>query len=106
MNREILPIELQDELASDNPPIILDVREPDELLTSALPGAINIPMGEVEARLDELDPAANYVVLCRSGSRSGKITLMLKRKGFKQVRNVATGINGWAQTVDPQMRQY
>jgi adenylyltransferase/sulfurtransferase len=106
MNREILPIELQDELASENPPIIIDVREPDELLISSLPGAINIPEGELPARLDELDPEKNYVILCRTGNRSGRATMVLKRKGFKHVRNIATGINGWAQTVDPTFKQY
>lgn len=103
---EILPVELADLLKSPNPPVLLDVREEDELEISQLPGAIHIPLGELAERHAELDPTADYVVVCRTGKRSLRAIEMLAGVGFTHLRNLATGINGWADTVDPTMEKY
>lgn len=103
---EVTPEELQLELESANPPALLDVREDDELETSKLPFTYHIPLGSLLDRIDELDPEENLVVYCRSGGRSGQAAGYLQQNGFKKVRNLATGINGWAATVDPTMKRY
>lgn len=103
---EITPAELKLALDSANPPIVVDVREEEELEISALPSAIHIPIGEIPQRLGELDPSQDLVILCRSGARSARVTMFLLGQGFNNVRNVATGINGWAQTVDPTVPTY
>lgn len=103
---EILPVELADLLKSPRPPRLLDVREEDELEISQLPGAVNIPLSELAERYPELDPAADYVVICRSGKRSLRAIEMLSGVGFANLRNLATGINGWADTVDPTLEKY
>lgn len=86
--------------------VLLDVREPNELEVSVLPGVINIPLKSVEERLDELDPSKETVVVCRSGMRSGTITELLRARGFKNTYNLAGGINAYATQVDPTLKTY
>ena len=61
---------------------ILDVREPAELAVEQVPGAVNIPMGQLRSRLDELPPDREIHVLCRSGQRAYTATRCLLQKGF------------------------
>lgn len=103
---EVTPTELAALLAAENPPLLLDVREPEELEISSLTGALNISMGELVRRLAELPKDRDMVVICRSGSRSGMVTEFLIGEGFPNVRNLTTGLNGWACDVDPTMRRY
>lgn len=86
--------------------ILLDVREPHELAISALPGAVNIPLGMLAARLAELDSAKDMVVFCKSGTRSRRALELLASAGFKKVKNLKGGINAWAQEVDPSLPVY
>jgi len=103
---EVSPLELKQELDSPQPPTIVDVRESHELEISALPGSIHIPLGQLPARFEELDREADLVIQCRTGVRSAQATAFLLGQGFKKVRNLATGINGWAMQVDPTMPTY
>lgn len=86
--------------------VLLDVREPNELEVSVLPGVINIPLKSVESRLDELDPSKETIVICRSGMRSGTITELLRAYGFKSAYNMAGGMNAYAAQVDPTLKTY
>lgn len=85
---------------------LLDVREPDELLISRLDGVLNIPLGELEARVAELDPSQEWVIICRSGSRSGYAAQWLRAMGFERVLNLAGGMNHWASAIDRTMPTY
>jgi molybdopterin/thiamine biosynthesis adenylyltransferase/rhodanese-related sulfurtransferase len=85
---------------------LLDVREPHELEISALPGAVNIPLGTLAARLSEIDSAQDMVVFCKSGSRSTRALELLASAGFKKVKNLKGGINAWAKEVDPNLPIY
>lgn len=91
---------------SENPPLLLDVREPHELQISALPGALNIPLGTLAARLSELDSAREMVVLCKAGTRSARALELLVSAGFKRVKNLKGGINAWARDVDQNLPVY
>lgn len=51
--------------------ILIDVREPGEFASGHVPGAVNIPLGTVVARVDQLRPFPTVYVICRSGNRSG-----------------------------------
>ena len=62
---------------------LLDVREPVELAVETAPGAINIPLGQLRARLGELPKDQEILVICRSGGRAYYATRMLLQKGFK-----------------------
>ena len=68
---------------------LLDVRQPMEHQQGRLPGSILIPLGELHARVGELDPKKKVVVYCRSGSRSASATTMLSSAGFDEVLNMA-----------------
>jgi adenylyltransferase/sulfurtransferase len=86
---------------------LLDVREPHEVPIASL-GAPLIPLGSLEARIAEIPVArdAEIVVHCRSGARSQKAALILKRAGFTHVENLAGGILDWAAKIDPTMAKY
>jgi rhodanese-related sulfurtransferase len=91
-------------------PVLLDVREPWEV-ERACTGTddlalVCIPMNEVPARLDELDPAQPVWVLCHHGMRSAQVAGFLMRRGYAQVYNVAGGIEAWALEVDPKVSRY
>ncbi|HET9909427.1 MAG TPA: molybdopterin-synthase adenylyltransferase MoeB [Anaerolineales bacterium] len=85
---------------------LLDVREPHELEISALPNATNIPLGQLAARLSELDTADEMVIFCKSGGRSARGLELLASAGFKKVKNLKGGINAWAKEVDPSLPLY
>lgn len=74
--------------------ILLDVRTPGEFAGGALPGARNVPVQELQARLGELDRAATYVVYCRSGARSASAAGALRGAGFGQVHDLGS-ISAW-----------
>ncbi len=71
---------------------LIDVRQPDEVSTGTLPGAVNIPLHELPQRLGELDPQRRVVLLCRSGNRSGSAAEHLVAAGFVDVVNLDGGM--------------
>ena len=98
--------QLKAELDSGANPILLDVREPDELDISRLDGVTLIPMGEIPDRYTELDPNSDIVLVCRSGSRSAKVMAFLDEMGFTRLRNLDGGMNAWATEIDPSLPVY
>jgi rhodanese-related sulfurtransferase len=67
---------------------ILDVRTPQEFMTGHAKGAINIPLQELESRLDEVKKIAGDIILCcASGIRSTKAYEFLKQQGFSKISN-------------------
>ena len=75
---------------------IVDVREPDEIATTHVSGMLNIPMSELQDRLDEL-PEGHLAIFCRSGNRSGQVADYLNNLGdYGEVANIEGGILGWA----------
>jgi molybdopterin/thiamine biosynthesis adenylyltransferase/rhodanese-related sulfurtransferase len=85
---------------------LLDVREPHELQISQLKGATLIPLGQLAARLSELDSAEEMVVFCKSGTRSARALELLLSAGFRKVKNLQGGINAWAQEIDQSLPIY
>lgn len=74
---------------------LIDVREPDEVAAGTLPGAVNIPLGDLPARVSELDKNRPVVLLCRSGGRSGQAAEFLSASGFGDVTNLTGGMLGY-----------
>jgi rhodanese-related sulfurtransferase len=70
---------------------LLDVRSPMELAVERVPGALNIPLGQLRTRLGELPRDREILVICRSGTRSYYATRILLQNGFK-ARNVVGGM--------------
>ena len=67
---------------SDADAFLLDVREPVELAVEQVPGAVNIPLGQLRSRLDELPRDREIQVICRSGQRAYTATRCLVQHGF------------------------
>lgn len=68
--------------------LIVDVRSPGEFATGAYPGAINIPVDQVQSRINEFgDKNRPIVVYCQSGGRSAMAQQMLRSAGYKNVVN-------------------
>lgn len=75
---------------------VLDVREPDEYAAGHVPGAVNIPMNDVPARLTELPQGQRIHVICQAGGRSRAVVDLLAQGGHDAV-NVTDGTAGWLQ---------
>lgn len=82
-------------VAFDSSVVLLDVREDDEWQRGHAPGAQHIPMGQIPARLDEIDRDAQLFVVCHLGGRSERVAQYLARNGYAPV-NVAGGMQAWA----------
>jgi glyoxylase-like metal-dependent hydrolase (beta-lactamase superfamily II)/rhodanese-related sulfurtransferase len=92
---QLLPYELEAEVR-DSPGLqIVDVRRPAEYDDGHVPGAVNVPLAELEQRLSEIDPKRPVAVACASGYRSCIATSLLERHGFADVYNLTGGTNGW-----------
>jgi len=87
-------------------PVLLDVREPWEVRMCALEGSLHIPMGQVPARLNELDPTRETIVICHHGVRSYQTAYFLEHQGFQKLFNLSGGIDAWAREIDPAMAKY
>lgn len=74
--------------------LLLDVREPDEWAAGRAPGAVHVPMGEIEARRGELPTDRRIVAVCRSGARSGRVAEFLRRSGL-DAANLEGGMQAW-----------
>ena len=103
---EITPLELKTRLDSGDIPFILDVREPEEVAIAAFPRAANIPMGDIPARANELNPEHEIVVVCHHGVRSAHVAMHLAQMGFDRVINLAGGIDAWSVEADPAVPRY
>jgi sulfur-carrier protein adenylyltransferase/sulfurtransferase len=105
---EITPRELKERLDRGDPLMLVDVREPYEWDIGNLGdhGARLIPLGELPDHLDELDPAAEIVLQCRSGSRSAQAVQMMQKEGFTRLLNLKGGILAWSDEVDPTIPKY
>ena len=74
---------------------IVDVRNPGEAAAGMIPGAVNIPVGQLPDRIGELDPAKPTVVYCAGGYRSSVAASFLRQRGFADVSDVLGGYNAW-----------
>ena len=90
---DITASELKERLANGEKPFILDVREDWEYQEQNI-GGLNIPLGALPDKLDELEDHKNdeIIVHCRSGARSASAKAFLTQQGFTNVRNLTGGI--------------
>ncbi len=102
---EIRPEELKAKLDAGDDIFILDVREPHEYQICNIGGHL-IPLGDLPARMNELDSSREIVAHCRSGVRSAKAVTLLRQAGFGKVKNLSGGILAWSDKVDPAVPKY
>jgi len=102
----ITALQLKELLATDHPPIVLDVREDEELKICSLPTYVHIPLRDLSQEWDQLPKDQLIVTLCHHGYRSLQAGLFLINHGYDQVLNLEGGIHAWADQVDPSMTRY
>ncbi|MBM7583580.1 rhodanese-related sulfurtransferase/TusA-related sulfurtransferase [Bacillus pakistanensis] len=89
---------------ADPDSVVIDVRESAEYAFRHIPGAVSIPLGELEFRYSEVDKNKNIFVVCRTGNRSDIAAQMLTDKGFPNVTNVVPGMSQWNGEVESNIK--
>ena len=103
---QITPNELVALRAAGRHPVLVDVREPHEREIAAIPDSILIPVGDILARMHELDTNQEIVLYCRTGVRSARALEQLRTAGFTKLKNLTGGIHAWADEIDPSVPKY
>ena len=107
MDLEITVDQLKQQLASAQPPLLLDVREPWEYETAHIPNSTLIPMNEIPARaFNELNEDQPVAVICHHGARSLSVANWLREQGFAKAQSVSGGIDLWSSAIDPTIPRY
>jgi len=104
--KQLTAEQLKDYLETGKKPVILDIRETWEYEICHLENSLNINMSQIPAKMDELNPEEEIVVLCHHGIRSLQVAEYLKSQGFINLINLEGGIDAWAKSVDTTMSQY
>jgi len=103
----ITALELKKRLDNGDRIQFIDIREPHERAIVKFPNAIVMPLGQLERRMDELDPSVDAVFLCKIGQRSILGIRALQEAGYKgKLFNLQDGLNAWARDVDKTMPVY
>jgi adenylyltransferase/sulfurtransferase len=105
---ELDALELRAKLGSGEDLLLLDVREPFEWEIARIDVARLLPLGELRARIDELQSWRDreVVVYCHRGGRSRAACELLRASGFQYVRNLRDGIDAWSREVDRSVPRY
>lgn len=93
----VTPADLASQIATNHPPIILDVRSPEEFSSGHVPGAINVAHTALESNMDQLSTHRDQdiVVYCVSGKRAGIALQWLKSHGFSRLWHLEGDYSGW-----------
>jgi hydroxyacylglutathione hydrolase len=86
---------LAQQLDAPAPPLLVDVRTSHEWCDAHIDGAINVPLSQLAARIEELPPDRPLVVYCASGYRSAAAASLLRREGMPEVKNLVGGLAAW-----------
>ena len=100
--REIKPAEVKALLDSKEDVVYLDVREPNEWNLGRIPGAVHLPRGNLESKLEGVvDRSRKIVVYCARGNRSALAALTMKQMGYDNVTSMAGGFQAWPDVGGP-----
>ena len=108
MATEIKPTELKARIDAGEKFLLLDVRQPWEHETAALPGSVLVPLDELTQRGDEIEAeeGTTIVAYCHHGVRSLSAAVLLERMGHADVVSLRGGIDAWSRDVDPTVKRY
>ncbi|WP_251328465.1 rhodanese-like domain-containing protein [Haloplanus pelagicus] len=99
MVEEVTPEEIHERLESGDGPQIIDIRDPDDFATGHIPGALNVPMGELPSRIDEIEWEEEVVVACPIGQSSIQAARLIgSYEGVEDagsVRSMQGGYDAW-----------
>jgi hydroxyacylglutathione hydrolase len=91
----VSPPMLAEELASQNPPVVVDIRTPREWNAGHLNGSINVPLAQLQQRIDEVPHDRKIAVHCAGGYRSSIAASILHQHGITNLIELAGGITAW-----------
>jgi len=93
--------------ADEDNVLILDVREPSETAGGKIAKAVQIPVGNIQQRLSELEKhrGKQVIVYCKTGTRSGIACKALNKAGFDQVHNMTGGVMSWQEAHLPLVKK-
>jgi len=97
----LTPAELQEKLATAGAPLVVDVRKPVEFGVAHVPGAKNIPLDEIDQRLEEFRSDNGVLVYCLNGSRTRQAEPLLYNNGIDNVYHLQGALQGWIQDQMP-----
>jgi rhodanese-related sulfurtransferase len=97
--REVTPAQVKEMRARGENAVYLDVREPNEWNLGHLPGAMHIPRGTLETKVEAALPRDRKVVIyCAGGNRSALAADTMQQMGYTDVVSMSGGFTGWAQS--------
>ena len=82
---------------------VVDIRNPGEIAIGSIEGSMELPVGQLPGRFDELDPTAPTVVYCAGGYRSSVAASVLRRAGFSDVSDLLGGYGAWLEFAGPAL---
>ncbi len=96
-SHDISPQQVVQLMSHETGSLVLDVREENEYQSGHIKDSIHIPLSALKSRMSELESYKdkNIILGCRSGSRSGRASSMLKKNGFEKVHNLRGGVLAW-----------
>lgn len=108
MIQQIHPTELKRKLDAGEPVYLVDVRNYDEHAYCRLPESLLVPLPELPARVEEVQPTPDslVVVYCHHGVRSLSGAAILQRAGLENVASLSGGIDAWSLQIDPSVPRY
>lgn len=93
--KDVTPTEVNEMVKQNKSISVVDVRGPEEVAGGKIPGAYNLPVNELQSRMDELDKDTEHIIVCQSGGRSSMASMVLKSNGYK-VLNMTGGMLEWS----------
>jgi len=102
----VTPLQLKTLLDKNSDLFVLDVREPSELAICRLEKSLDIPLGILPLRFEEVPKDRPVIVLCKMGGRSAQAMQFLQSKGYRNIINLAGGIIRWIDEVDSSLKKY
>jgi rhodanese-related sulfurtransferase len=104
--KNINPSQLSERMRGEEPPLVIDVREPEEYELARVEGTRLLPLSLFNEWATSLDPVRETVFMCHHGMRSAQVCAWLSRQGFEKVYNLAGGIDRWSTEIDPTVPRY
>ncbi len=98
---DITAAELQAMIGDGQPLVLADVRTPAEFATGHIPGAVNLPLADIDTWAGTLNPVTRTCCICQSGACGAAAANALVAMGFTQVYNLLGGMNGWPGPTEP-----
>lgn len=97
--RELTAKQIENLLSKGQTLNLIDVREKNEVVLGKIPGVIHIPLASIPDNLQRLEKSKEYIIVCRSGNRSGVAARYLENLGFRTI-NMVDGMLAWEGEVE------